>query len=259
MADHGASVLIAILLWWASTGAILVLGALPRGTFGWSMLGATGVLIAAAWGLMRSAAETSPTGAVVAFVSALGVWAWIEMSFLMGFVTGPRTTPCPADADGWQRFRMALETLLYHELAILLAGVLIVAATWGAPNPTGMLTFLLLATMRISAKLNIFFGVPNLTVEFMPPHLAYLTTYFRKRAFNAFFPVSVVAAAGIATLCLDRARAAPDGSGAAVGFTLLLTLAVLALLEHLFMVLPLRDAALWRWLMPQEKAGTARK
>ena len=43
------------------------------------------------------------------------------MSFLMGYVTGPRRSPCPDDAQGWRRFGLALQTVLYHELAIAVA------------------------------------------------------------------------------------------------------------------------------------------
>jgi len=46
--------------------------------------------------------------------------------------------------------------------------------------------------------------------------------------------------------------------GTAVGFALLTCLALLAVLEHLFMVLPLPDEKLWRWMMPARKTPTPR-
>jgi putative photosynthetic complex assembly protein 2 len=250
MADHGLTFLSAVAMWWLSTGLILVLGALPRKTHPLSMAGATAVLAAGCYGLSQSAWDLSASGAYVAFLSALAVWGWIEMSFLMGFVTGPRTAPCPQDAKGWARFRLAMEALIYHELAIVAGAAAIIALTWGAPNQTGTLAFLILMVMRISAKLNIFLGVPNLTDEFMPAHLAYLKTYFRKRPFNALFPVSVIASSLAAGLLVLRAMAAEPGGAEAVGSVLLFTLVALAVLEHFFMVMPVRDAALWRWAMP---------
>ncbi len=33
--------------------------------------------------------------------------------------------------------------------------------------------------MRISAKLNLFFGAPNVTIELLPPHLDYLAATSR--------------------------------------------------------------------------------
>ena len=43
---------------------------------------------------------------------------------------------------------------------------------------------------------------------------------------------------------------ATDADGAFVGHVLLTTLTILALLEHGFMVLPLPDQKLWRWMLP---------
>ncbi len=251
MAEIGIAFVVAIFAWWFSTGVIMMLCGLSRRTFGWSLLGATALALAACLGLARSAWSVSAAGNYVAFLSALGVWGWIEMSFLMGFVTGPSTEPCPVDAVGWRRFRLAAKTLLYHELAILIAGVAIVALTWRAPNQTGTFAFLILMAMRISAKLNIFLGVPNLTDEFLPRRLAYLKSYFRKRDFNFLYPVSIVGSTLLAIVLGRLALTADDGS--ATSFALLFALLSLAILEHLFMVLPLPETALWRWALPTSK------
>jgi putative photosynthetic complex assembly protein 2 len=257
MAEHGLAFLLAILAWWLSTAVILVVCALPQRTFRVSFAAASLIAVAAVYGFVRSAWNTDMAGAYVGFASALAIWGWIEMSFLMGFITGPRTAPCPQSATGWIRFRLALQTLLYHELTIAGAAVLLVALSWGAPNQTGTLAFLILMVMRISAKLNIFLGVPNLTDEFLPQRLDYLKSYFRKRQSNAFFPVSVAAAAWTSMVLAQKALAA-DGA-AAGGYALLFTLTALAILEHVFMVLPLPDAALWRWAMPASHAKSIDK
>ncbi|MBS0278770.1 MAG: DUF3623 domain-containing protein [Proteobacteria bacterium] len=248
MAEHGFTFLLVILAWWLSTGVVMWLCALPRRTFAWSFCAASFVLMASVYGLIRSAPVVSAGGAYIAFASALGIWGWIEMSFLMGFITGPSHAPCPADATGFRRFRLALETLLYHELAIVIAAIGIVALTWNAPNQTGTFAFLILMAMRISAKLNIFLGVPNLTDEFLPERLAYLKSYFRKRACNLLFPVSIVLSTAIAVVLARRVLGAAGAE--AVGFALLLALVALAMLEHFFMLLPLPDATLWRWAIP---------
>ncbi|MDX2223421.1 MAG: putative photosynthetic complex assembly protein PuhE [Rhodospirillaceae bacterium] len=250
MAEHGLTALFAVVAWWLSTGAILWLCLQPRRTHGRSMLGATLLLPLALYGLAASADDAGPAGAYVAFVSALAVWGWIEMTFLLGFVTGPRVAPCPDDATGWRRFRLAAEALLYHELLIVAGALAAIALTWDAPNQTGTLAFLVLTAMRISAKLNIFLGVPNLTDEFMPAHLHYLKSYFRKRPFNALFPVSVIASGAVAVALAQRAIAAEAAGADAAGTVLVCALLALAILEHFFMMMPLRDAALWRWAMP---------
>ena len=234
--------------WWLSTGLVMWLCALPKRTFGWSFAAASFVLIASVYGLIESASNVSAAGAYIAFASALGIWGWIEMSFLMGFITGPRTTPCPAGVTGFRRFGLALEALLYHELSIVIAAAGVVALTWHAPNQTGTFAFLILMAMRISAKLNIFLGVPNLTEEFLPERLAYLKSYFRKRDFNLLFPVSIAISTTVAVVLARRVLGA-DGAEA-VGFALLLALVALAMLEHFFMIMPLPDAVLWRWALP---------
>jgi putative photosynthetic complex assembly protein 2 len=249
--DHALTVGIAMLLWWASTGVILILCALPRSTFVWSMAVATATLLASAYGIKVLSPGMSPEAVYLSFVCALGVWAWIEMSFLFGFITGPRVAACPDDARGWRRFSLAAQTLIHHELAIVAGAALVVLLTWDAPNQTATLTYLILMLMRLSAKLNIFLGVPNLTDEFMPAHLAHLKSYFRKRPFNALAPVSLLGGALLAAWFLSQAWSAPAGSGAAVQATLLFTLTALAVAEHLFMLLPVRDALLWRWAVPR--------
>jgi len=251
MAEHGLAFGLAVLAWWASTGAIIMLCALPRQTFGWSMAGATLALAAATYGLAHSAWDTGPSAVYVAFLSAIGVWGWIEMSFLMGYVTGPRTAPCPADATGWRRFHLALQTVLYHELVIVAAGIAVVALTWKAPNQTGTFAFLILMAMRISAKLNIFLGVPNLTDELLPERLSYLKSYFRKCDVNLLFPVSV-GLSSLVAFVLARQALVADGTRAA-GLALLFTLLALAILEHFFMIMPMPDAVLWRWALPMPK------
>lgn len=244
------AVLLAILAWWFSTGIILVLCALPRRTFGWSLTAASLIAGGAIYAFDRSAWDTGPTGAYIAFLSALAIWGWIEMSFLMGFVTGPRTAPCPEGAEGWHRFRLAIQTLLYHELTILGAATALIVLTWNAPNQTGTLAFLILMAMRISAKLNIFLGVPNLTDEFLPARLGYLKSYFRKCDTNLLFPVCITASTLVAILLAHKAWLSEGAASG--GFALLFALTALAILEHIFMVVPLPDAILWRWAMPHK-------
>jgi putative photosynthetic complex assembly protein 2 len=254
MAGHGLAIFLAILAWWFSTGIILLVCALPRRTFGWSLTAASLIAGGAIYAFVHSAWDTGPAGSYIAFLSALGIWGWIEMSFLMGFVTGPRTAPCPADAQGWHRFRLAIQTLLYHELTIVGAAAALVALTWGAPNQTGTLAFLILMAMRISAKLNIFLGVPNLTDEFLPARLGYLKSYFRKCDTNLLFPVCITASTLVAILLAHKALLS-EGA-AAGGFALLFALTALAILEHIFMVVPLPDAILWRWALPAKPNNT---
>ena len=245
-----SAILYTVFLWWFSTGAILWLDRLPRRTFRWSLVVSSILALAAIYGLVVSRTDATPAGAMCAFTCALGVWGWHEVSFLMGMITGPRTTRCPPEARGWRRFGLASATLIYHEAALGLTALAIGLLTWNAANPVGAWTFAVLLAARLSAKLNIFLGVPNFTEEFFPDHLRYLTSYLRKSPTNALFPLSISAGAALAGaqawLALD-----PGATPFAVtGASLLFALTALALLEHAFMVLPLPDAALWRWAAP---------
>ena len=178
------------------------------------------------------------------------------MGFLMGAVTGPRRAACPPHARGWTRFRLATATVIHHELALAATAVLLLALSWGEPNRTGAATFALLFALRLSAKLNIFLGVPSFGDELLPAHLAYLKSYCGARATNPLMPVSFAATIALAGW-LAAAALASDG-GAAVSASLLFALAALGVLEHLFLVLPLKDAALWRWAAPAG-AGAAER
>ncbi len=248
MTEHLHPALYALAVWWISTGAILFMTGLPRRRVPWTVGGGTVVLGAALVGVAATAGDVTMIGAYAAFTCGLVAWGWQELSFYTGVVTGPCRRECPAGLSGWQRFRLGVAVTLWHELAIIATAAALVALTWGQPNKLGLYTFLLLWAMRASAKLNVFLGVRNLSEGFLPAHLGYLMSFFRRRRMNALFPVSVTAATALAVLLGEAALKAATGFEAA-GFAMLATLTALGVLEHWFMVLPLRIDALWRWSM----------
>ena len=235
----------AAFIWWFATGAILYLDGLPRSTFGASLVAAT-LLATGAFGAMAvTRDDTSAVAAYVAFAAAIVMWGWIELTFLTGRITGPRKTIGLPHANFWRRFRDAFEAIAHHELAILLTGCLILALTWGQPNPVAAWTFIVLWAMRTSAKLNLFLGVRNDGRELLPAHLAYLASHFARRPVNLLFPVSIIASTTAAVLLLQQAMAATGGT--AIGTMLVASLLVLGIVEHWLMVLPLPATALWGW------------
>lgn len=249
MLEYASPIGFALFVWWFSTGAVIYLDGLPRHTFRWSMLAATVVAGASLYGIVASGSDTSVTGAYIAFTCGLLLWGWNEMSFLMGFITGSRRTDCPADCSEWRRFLYASQTLIHHELAILATGALIIALSWGAENQVAAWTYVALWTMRISAKLNIFFGVPNLTEEFLPENLQFLKSYFKNKPMNLLFPFSVTIGTAVTVQLFALAAHAQTSSFEAAAYLLVGALMALAVLEHWFMVLPIQDAALWRWAL----------
>jgi len=257
VAEYGLPTLYILFLWWFSTGVIFYLDGLPRHTHRWTMLGATVIMVLGLAGLAVSASDPSVGGAYCAFTCALMVWAWVEVGFLLGYITGPRTQACPHGATGWRRFRLAAETLLYHELALVVAAAAVVALTWGQPNQVGTWSFMILWIMRQSAKLNVFLGVRNLSEEFLPPHLQYLKTFFRRRAMNLLFPVSVTVSAVVAVVLFQGVFNGEAPAAERAGTLFLATLLTLAVLEHWFLVIPLPVGALWNWSLRSRQVDAA--
>lgn len=250
MTEFALPLLFATVLWFVATGFVLWLDKLPSHTWPVSITLASVASGFAMGGIIATAEETSAWAAYVAFACALVLWGWHELSFLMGFVTGPNRNPCPPDARGWRRFRLAASTLIYHEVAMFVSLLVMAAATWGKPNQTATLTFLLLFVMRLSAKFNIFAGVPHLSTEMMPDHMRYLASYFRIAPPRWFFILSVSGIAVLAAWLADLALS--SRGGIATGYALAFALVALAFLEHGFLVVPWQDTAIFRWAMPEQ-------
>lgn len=251
--DLALPVLAAIIVWWFGTGLIIYLDGMKKSTYRWSMLGATVATLAAVAGIYHFAAIPTVMGAGVSFVCGVVVWGWIEMSFLMGYITGPRRTVCPPDSRGMTRARHAVEAILYHEIAIFTIAAGLLWLTWGAANQTGTWTFFLLMGMRLSAKLNLFLGVRNRGVEFLPESLKYLASYFANKSFNIFFPFAMAVACGVLVLLIS-AIAAPEATAfEATAHTFLAALMGLAILEHVFMIVSVDLTALWGWSFRSRK------
>lgn len=249
MSNIALPMLFALLLWWFSTGVILYLDGLPRRSFRWSLTGASVLALLALAAVVYSSNMTTPAGAYIAFTASVVVWGWLEMSYLMGWVTGPWCKPCPPGVTGFARFKLALRTSLYHEAAVTAVGATLLVLCRDVPNPLAAHIFLVLWLMRWSSKLNVFLGVPNLNEEFLPEQLAYLTSFMPRRPMNLFFPFAVTAATLVTAALLGAAAAAEPDSYTATADSLLAALMLLAVLEHWFLVLPLQDAALWRWAL----------
>jgi putative photosynthetic complex assembly protein 2 len=247
MTDTFVALGFAIFIWWFSTGIVILLNRMSRTAVTMSLVTSSALGLGALAGLSHTAQQTGVMGAYCAFTCALLAWGWNELSFLTGWITGPQKTAILKSTTGWARFAASFNAVLWHELAILIVGLAIVAITWDAPNQVGTGTYLVLWVMRTSAKLNLFLGVRNLSEEFLPAHLAYLQSFFKRRRMNAFFPFAVVAASVCLWLLVDFANLAATTPAQVVGAVLVGTMLALAIVEHLMLVLPLDTTAMWRW------------
>ncbi|MEO9649732.1 MAG: putative photosynthetic complex assembly protein PuhE [Roseobacter sp.] len=245
--------LLAIFSWWFFTGIILLVvrradrsgGAAHRAA---TVLGVPFLALGVA-GLIISGAGLSVANAYIAFFSVLLVWGWIELAFLSGIITGPERRPCPEGLQGWARFVRAWHTVSYHELLLLCGLLSVTVTTASAANSIGFWTYLILFMARISAKLNLFFGVPRINTEFVPKPLGHLKSYFRQGNITLAFVLGVTFLS-FATAFFAEHLYSAETAPTQVGFALLLALSTLATFEHWLMVIPLPDAKLWRWMLP---------
>lgn len=251
LASPWIAALMALFLWWFSTGVILVLvrHAEKTGLSRQATALALPILALGCAGIWATTDTLSVTNAYLAFLSALAIWGWIELAFLTGVITGPNRSDLPQGTPEWQRFIRAWGTIAYHEMLLAAALILLGLVALSAANPFGFWTFAVLFFARISAKLNLFLGVPKINLEFLPSALSHLPSHFRIAPVNWLFPASITALSFAVACWLERIYASTV-SGDVIGFTLLAALTALALLEHWLMVLPLPDEKLWRWMLP---------
>lgn len=257
MSSIWIAALFALFIWWFSTGAILLVvrradraGGNAHRHAAWGGLPLLGLGIA---GAVQSLTDTGVAGAYLGFLSALAIWGWIELAFLTGTITGPDRAPCPPGLAPADRLWRAWNAIAHHEL-LLCAGLLaLLVLSDGQPNMIALWTYAILFVARISAKLNLFFGVPQINVEFVPRPLEHLKSHFRRGPVTLAFPLGITVLSFGLACCLRQIWGAATPAEA-VGAALLAALAALALLEHWLMVVALPDAKLWRWMLPAPAA-----
>jgi putative photosynthetic complex assembly protein 2 len=247
--------MVTVAIWFVATGLIAWADNRERATFSTSLMIGSFVGIAGLVVILVAAFSVEVWAVYLAFIGALMVWGWHELSFLTGASAGPRRGPSDASLKGVARFRQAAATVMHHEVALAVTALLLISLSWDAPNQIGATVFVLMFAMRLISKINLFVGVPNSTSEMLPEQLAYLKTYFGRNRMTVLLVVSIAAIAAATAWFASLALAAPVGSAEMVGASLLTTLSLLGVLEHLFLALPFRDGMLWGWAYPQRKAA----
>ncbi|MCU0949000.1 MAG: putative photosynthetic complex assembly protein PuhE [Porphyrobacter sp.] len=255
---HIVPFIVTIVVWFVATGLVAWADNRPRATFSRSQMvgGISG--IAGLFVILFASLQAEVWAVYLGFIGALMVWGWHEISFLTGAAAGPRRVPADPALKGVARFRQASATVMHHEIALALTAVLLVSLSWDVPNPIGATVFVLMFGMRLASKINLFVGVPNSSVEMLPDHLAYLKTYFGPNRMTPLLLASMAGIAAVAAWFASAALAAPVGSAQAVAASLLFTLTLLGVIEHLFLSLPFRDGMLWGWALPQSKLAQSR-
>jgi putative photosynthetic complex assembly protein 2 len=243
---------LAILAWWGSTGLIVLAVRSSEKRHNIVMVGAALMAAVGLAALIASSESATAASAFTAFVGALLIWAFFEVTFLLGWITGPRKTPLPANVTKGQRFTFAVQTVIHHELALIGTLSFLVITLWGSANHVGVMIFALLWVMRLASKFILFLGARHSLSELAPPRLAYLQTYFRTDRTTILFPIVMVL--GVFNFgFLARAAILSDAPFFIVAHVLAATFMLLALAELVFLNLPVRDSALWTWALPKSK------
>ena len=226
----------AIVLWWVSTGLIIVLYRQPRWTYDATFGGLSVVTAICATLMILLRNDTSLFAFYLSFSAGTLIWGWNLASYYTGFITGP-SIPLPDTLTTGQRFRLAVKTSLYHELlsCVLVIGALGLSLV--SSNHTGPTTIVLFYVLHQLAKLNIFFGVENFQGDWLPEHLQYITKFFGPPRMHWFFVVSVAIAALCATWAISHALTANSvATQSAAAFWGLL--AVAGFLEIVVLMIP---------------------
>ncbi len=242
----------AVALWWLLTGIALMCVHQAPSVRKWVLGVATVIAGASFWILPETAATHSISSVLMGFLIALLIWGWLELVYLMGYVTGPNKHQAPGGAPTAKRFMLALATIIYHEALALT--VIVLAFLQVGLEGNNLVTPLVLSVlwiMRCSTKLNLFFGVRHFNENWLPKSLNYVASFIVVGKNSALIvPTTFMAALLAAALFFAGLNAASPT--AELTLYLLAWVSTLAVLEHFFLMYPLGEHALWRWAMRPE-------
>lgn len=250
MLSFVAPVLYALFLWWFLTGLIMVVyGRSPRTVRLFFVLASLSMAGAVA-GIALTRQGTDRWHVYVAVACGLVIWGWHTASYYLGFVTGLKEKrPLPRyQLPLHARFLRALRASLHHELLVIGFVLLLALLTRGQANQWGFWTFFAMWVMHLSAKVNVFLGVRNFYIDFLPSHLHHLERLLPKQASNSFLPLSVVIASSISLLFIYRAIVPGAQPADSVGYMFIGIMIALGVVEHLLLILPI-PATIWGWGM----------
>ena len=237
-----ASLALVVGFWWAATGVTL---AMQRSAVT-SMASVFVATIFAAIGLLMifSAREHATVrGARISFLGSALVWWWCSTIFYAGFGIRIRDG-IEAGSRTFTLALQAIEATVRPDLLGVLMLATVGALVWRKLNRTAFWTLLIFWGTLQTAKLNVFMGVRNSGVDWLPDHLAGLSQFFGPPANSLLLPVT------IAMLAVGFVATAAQSFIALSAFrkhmlAMLSFLLGLALVEHVFLgvnlTLPLWD------------------
>jgi hypothetical protein len=141
---HIVPFIVTVAIWFIATGLIAWADNRERSTFSRSLViggaaGISGLVV-----ILVSSLSAEVWAVYLAFIGALMVWGWHELSFLTGAAAGPRRGLADPGLTGLARFRQAAATVMHHEVALALTALLLISLSWSAPNQIGATVFVLM-------------------------------------------------------------------------------------------------------------------
>ena len=246
-------VLFALFVWWFVTGLVfMAYGRSPRVTHLY-FLAATTVMLLAVAGFIYALEMVTPAGVYLSLTCGILIWGWHVSSYYLGYITGPEQSAHFYEMMGngrsttpFARFRYALQASIYHELLIVSFLGLLIFLSYGSPNRWGLWIFISLWIMHALAKLNVFLGVRNFRIEFLPAHLHKLDRLLSKQASNPLMPITALFGTSIALVLIYRGIMPGTAPDQVVGHLAVGTMLILGVIENILLVLPL-PTTLWGW------------
>jgi putative photosynthetic complex assembly protein 2 len=237
-----AAIVTVILFWWLATGVIV---AVERNDttrlIGVIVASWCAVLAGVIAGRVRH--DVSPRGALAGFAAGALFWLWLSALFYAGAVVGPSVSVPSAlgMAPSWPLAFRAIAATGFNDLLALA----VIGGLYLLPGRNGMAwqTVGLFWAVQGLAKLNVFVGVVNAGVRFLPPRLAFLTAFFGPERLTLLLPISVLVAAWVGVAWARRARRSAL-SYDRCRWALLAVLALLAAFEYAVLALP-TELPLW--------------
>jgi putative photosynthetic complex assembly protein 2 len=235
-------------IWWISTAIIIYFNFQPVVRFYFFL---TSLTLAITWGYLWVKHRNDDTikGAYISFTGALFIWGFVEVSFYTGYIVGPPVRPLFTISPSWEAFHLAVHRSIYHEMMIMTLGVAGLVIFRKAKNKFGLITFFILWFAHQSCKLNVFFGVSNIGQEFIPDTVSDMAPYMTIASMNWLFPFSITLNTIIAYKFLKNVKNPAESDWRRIGYILVGMMALLALLEHWLLVLPLNES-LWDVITP---------
>ncbi|MFM2309245.1 MAG: hypothetical protein RLY87_1366 [Chloroflexota bacterium] len=239
------AVIFAIVLWWVSTGAIIVMYRKAPWTYD-ATVGAYSVVAAVSVvGIILLRHNTELWAVYASFSAGTLVWGWNLACYYTGYITGPKKPRVEGVLTDAERFRHAMIRSAYHEgVSLLLVGGSVWLA-WGASNIAGFGCVILFYTLHMLAKLSIYFGVANFSGAWLPAHLQYITAYFGPKRFH-WFTLGAVGIGGVGTVWSINGIVLASESHQTVTYAFWGLICAAAVLELVVLLIP--EAQLNRFL-----------